>query len=123
MKSFSKEWKSSKSLKKQRKYLRNSPLHIKGKFLDSPLSEELIKKYNIKKIRIRKGDKVKVLRGDFKGKVGKVTKVDIKKNRIYIEGIEQKKADGSISYFPIHPSKVMILELNLEDKRRIKEKK
>ena len=40
-----------------------------------------------KKIQIKKDDKVKVLTGKDKGKIGKVLKVDKKKNRLLIEKI------------------------------------
>jgi large subunit ribosomal protein L24 len=39
------------------------------------------------KTRIVKGDIVKILRGDDKGKEGKVLEVHLKKNRVTIEGI------------------------------------
>ena len=40
-----------------------------------------------KKIQIKKDDKVKVIVGKDKGKIGKVLKVDKKKNRLLIEKI------------------------------------
>ncbi len=40
-----------------------------------------------KKIQIKKDDKVKVITGKDKGKIGKVLKVDKKKNRLLIEKI------------------------------------
>ncbi len=42
-------------------------------------------------MRIRKGDTVKVIAGDDKGKVGKVLKVFPEKNRIIIEGVNMIK--------------------------------
>lgn len=39
-------WKSSKKVRKQRKYRFNSPLHIKHEMLASHLSKELRKKYS-----------------------------------------------------------------------------
>ena len=61
---------------------------------------------------------MKVTRGDRKGTEGKVTKVDKKKYRLFIEGITQQKVDGTAVPTSIHPSKVMITNLNLEDKWR-----
>lgn len=43
------------------------------------------------KIQIKKDDKVKVLAGKDKGKIGKVLKVDRKKNRLLIEKINMIK--------------------------------
>jgi large subunit ribosomal protein L24 len=39
------------------------------------------------KIHIKKGDTVKVLSGDDKGQTGKVLKVEVKKYRAFIEGV------------------------------------
>ena len=44
-----------------------------------------------KKIHIKKDDKVKVIVGKDKGKIGKVLKVDKKKNRLLIEKINLVK--------------------------------
>ncbi|MCB1084317.1 MAG: KOW motif-containing protein, partial [Simkania sp.] len=43
---------------------------------------------------MRTGDKVKVLRGQFKGKTGTVDRVDINKERIYVSGVETVKKEG-----------------------------
>jgi large subunit ribosomal protein L24 len=39
------------------------------------------------KLHIKKGDMVKVLSGDDKGQTGKVLKVEVKKYRAYVEGV------------------------------------
>jgi len=117
---FSETWKRSKQPRKQRKYRFNAPLHTKNKFLSSHLSKELKEKYNRRNITTRKEDKVKVLRGQFKGKIGKIERVDLKKTKVYITGMELIKKDGTKVLYPIHPSNILITELNLDDKRRIK---
>ena len=61
-----------------------------------------------------------VMRGDRKGSEGKVTQVDRKKYRLFIEGATREKVDGTTINVPIHPSKVMITRLNLDDKWRKK---
>ena len=119
-KKFVKTWKASAKPRKQRKYRFNAPLHIKGKFLNSHLSLELRKKHTKRSIRVRTGDKVKVMRGKFKDQSGKIESVDVKKTRIYIDGIDVAKKDGTKTRFSINPSNVMITELNLDDKKRIK---
>ncbi|MEM4259678.1 MAG: 50S ribosomal protein L24 [Candidatus Woesearchaeota archaeon] len=118
-KEFSKHWKSSIQPRKQRKYRYNAPIHIKGKFMNSHLSRELRKKYNRRSIRVVNGDKVKILRGQFKGIEGKVERVDTKHTKIYIGKAELSKKDGSKAFYPIDPSNVIITELNLNDKKRI----
>jgi len=120
MKEFSKKWKSSKKVSKQRKYSYNAPLHLRNRFISSRLSKELSKKYGKRNMPSRKGDKVKIMRGQFKGKTGKVGRVDLKKTRIFIEGIEQNKIEGGKAPYPLHPSNIMITELNAEDKKRFK---
>jgi len=117
---FSTSWKSSKQPRKQRKYVKNAPKHIKSKFMSAMLSKELRTKHQKRNIPIKKGDKVKVLRGQFKGKIGKVTKVDLRNLKINLVGVDLMKKDGTKVPYPIHPSNVMITELNLDDKKRKK---
>ena len=120
MKRWSKSWKASKKPGKQRKYNSNLPLHIRKALMSVTLSKELRKKYGVRNLPVRTGDKVKILRGQFKKKTGKVTSVNLTKTKVYIEGIEQVKKDGSKAFYPIHPSNVMVTELELDDKKRKK---
>lgn len=115
---FSKKWICSKQPRKQRKYRYNAPLSVKGKFLSCHLDKELRKKHQRRSIRIRTGDVIKVSRGSFKGKTGKVERVDVKKTRAYVTGIEIIKKDGTKTIAGLEPSNLIITELNLEDKRR-----
>ncbi len=115
---FSKFWKSSKQPRKQRKYRYNAPLHLKRKFLSTTLSKELREKYGKRNIKIRVGDKVTVMAGQFKKKTGTVSRVDMKKIKIYVEGVEMIKRDGSKVQYPINPSNLMITELLLTDLKR-----
>ena len=109
-----------KSMKprKQRKQLYNAPLHKKRKWIASHLSENLLLKYNRRSIPVIKGDTVKVMRGAFKGHENKVTRVDVKKGFVEIEGITLSKADGKKIARHIHPSNLLITKLNLSDKWR-----
>lgn len=115
---FSVKWKSSKQRRKQRKYHHNSPLHIKHKFLSAHLSKDLMKKYKIRSMPVRKGDTVKIARGNFKSHVGKIEKVFLKKTKVNVEGAQIVKKDGTKFFYPLHPSNLIITSLNLEDKRR-----
>ena len=119
-KKFVKSWKRSSQPRKQRKYRNNAPLHIKKKFMSCHLSRDLRKKHNKRNILVRKGDSVKILRGQFKGKSGKIEKVDAVRERVFISGIEITKNEGGKSFYPIHPSNIMITSLMLEDKKRLK---
>jgi large subunit ribosomal protein L24 len=73
------------------------------------------------KLHIRKGDTVKVIAGDDKGKSGKVLEVWLEKNRVIIEGINivtkhQKpsagKPEGGIkkTEASVHISNVMLID-------------
>ncbi|MEM2937436.1 MAG: 50S ribosomal protein L24 [Candidatus Bathyarchaeia archaeon] len=112
----------TKTLKpsKQRKMLFQAPDHIRYKRFAASLSPELRKSYGTRSLPVKSGDTVRVLRGDRKGFEGKVTRVDRKKYRIYVEGLTREKVDGTTIFVPIHPSKVMITKLNLDDKWRKK---
>lgn len=115
---FATTWKASVQRRKQRKYNYNAPHHVKGKFLAAHLSKELKEKYGTRSLRVREGDKVKILRGSSKGKEGKVEKVDMKDTKLYIAKMERTKPDGNKVPVALHPSSVMIIELNLDDKKR-----
>jgi len=115
---FSTHWKSSKQPRKQRKYAANAPLHLKKKFVSANLSKDLRKKQRKRSIPLRKGDIVKIMRGKFKGKQGKITEIKLKTQKIFIEGIQIKKKDGSKTSVPLKPSILQIIELNTEDRKR-----
>ena len=117
---FSTKWKKSKQPRKQRKYRANALLHIRKKFVSANLNKELRKKHGKRSIPIRKGDVVKIMRGKFKGKQGKVTVVKLKKSKVAVEGIQVKKLEGSKVNVMMQPSNLQIIELYLEDKKRIK---
>jgi len=108
----------SKKPRKQRKWRFKAPLHIRQKMVCSPLSKELRKKYNRRNLPVRKGDTVKVITGEFKGISGKVTEVNLKTYKIYVDGINIKKADGTEVHRAIDPSNVMITDLFIEDEER-----
>ena len=103
---------------KQRKKLFNAPAHLRHKLMAAPLSNELAASRGAKTLPVRKGDTVRIQRGDNKGFEGKVSRVDTKQYRIYIEGLTREKVDGTNIFLPVHPSKVEIRNLNLDDNWR-----
>jgi len=103
---------------KQRKMLYQAPDHIRYKLFAAPLSPELRGSHGLKAMPVRSGDTVRIMRGDHKGFEGKITRVDRRKYRIYVEGLTREKVDGTTIFVPIHPSKVMVTRLNLDDKWR-----
>ena len=85
----------------------------------SALSEELREKHGRTSMRPIKGDGVRIVRGGFKGIEGKVTGVNTKLGQLFIEGVTREKiAGGKTSPVPIDASKVVITNLNLDDKLR-----
>ncbi|OIO41526.1 50S ribosomal protein L24 [Candidatus Pacearchaeota archaeon CG_4_9_14_3_um_filter_31_7] len=117
-KKFSDKWIKSKQPRKQRKYRENAPLHLKQKMLKSTLSKDLRKKYGIRNIILRKGDTVKIMRGNFRKKEGKILEVNLKKMKVMIENIQINKKDGTKVNVWIDPSNLKITQINLDDKRR-----
>ena len=109
---------TSQPKKVRKKMIYEAPLHRLSKQLVVPLSDELRREYNIKHMRVRKGDTVMIMRGSFSGLEGKVVRVDVKKRRIAVEGATRTKSDGREIPVLIHPSKVVITKLDLSDKMR-----
>ena len=59
------------------------------------------------------------MRGEFKGKKGKISIVNLVKSKVVIEGIQRTKKDGTKVNVPFAASNLQIQELNLDDKKRI----
>ncbi|HYB83782.1 MAG TPA: 50S ribosomal protein L24 [archaeon] len=88
------------------------------KLLAAPLSDELRKEQGRRSYPVRKGDTVKIVRGDFAGVEGKVTDVDTHGRRLFVEGVTREMTSGTSTNVSVHTSKVMITKLNLDDKWR-----
>ncbi len=84
-------------------------------------------------VHVRKGDRVKIIRGNFKGQEGTVLRVLPKDNRVVIEGINlrkrhmkptQENPEGGIVSFeaPIHASNVMLLDPTTGEPTRIRQR-
>jgi len=115
---FSVGWKRSTQPRKQRKYNYQAPLHLKQKMVHAHLSKELRGKYGTRNTQLKTGDKVKVMRGQFAKKEGKVEKIFLKRGEVYINGVENIKKDGSKNLMALRASQLLVTELNLSDKRR-----
>ena len=103
---------------KQRKNLFSAPAHLRHKIMSAPLSPELVKSRGAKTLPVRKGDTIRIMRGDHAGFEGKIQRVDLSEYRIYVEGLTREKVDGTAIFVSVHPSKVMIRNLGLDDKWR-----
>jgi large subunit ribosomal protein L24 len=116
-KEFSAHWKSSVQARKQRKFRFNAHIHARRKLMSANLMKELRKKIGRRSIPLRKGDTVKIMVGEFKKQKGKVLEVDNYKLKVYVEGIQRKKKDGTKVNVPLDPSNLQITEI-AEDKKR-----
>ena len=112
----------SKQPRKQRKALYNASAHTRGKRISSTLSKDLREKIGKRSLPVRTGDKVKVLRGEFKGHEGKILDVDYGSYKVDIENVTMKKPDGTPVFLPVDPSNLMIIDANLDDDKRIKDR-
>ncbi len=91
---------------------------LRRAMMSAPLSAELKERYGVRSFPIRKGDTVKILRGDFSGIEGKVAEVNRKKSVLLIDGVTREKVSGTSVKVPLHTSKVIITNLDLGDKWR-----
>jgi large subunit ribosomal protein L24 len=72
----------------------------------------------------KKGDLVKIMRGQFRDTEGKIVRVDYRHIRVYVESATTTKSDGKEVQVPMHPSNLMLVKLELDDDRnRIIERK
>ncbi|MFW9967359.1 MAG: 50S ribosomal protein L24 [Candidatus Thorarchaeota archaeon] len=110
---------SSKSPGKQRRRIYKSPIHSHKKMLKCRLDEFLQEEYGLRSLVVKKGDLVRVMRGQFRDTEGKVVRVDYGGIRVYLESATTTKADGKEAEIPVHPSNIMLVKLELDDDRKM----
>ncbi len=108
-----------KPTKMRNNLIYQATFQTKSKQVASPLSKELHKKYGKRSVRVIEGDSVKILRGEFKGVDGKISKISTQKNSVAIEGVKKEKTKGDKFDVYIHTSNLVVTSLNTEDKWRI----
>ncbi|GLB34814.1 putative 60S ribosomal protein [Lyophyllum shimeji] len=108
----------SSSRRKSRKAHFSAPSSIRRKIMSSSLSRELRGKYNTRSIPVRKDDEVRIVRGKYKGREGKVTQVYRKKWVIHVDRVQRDKSNGATVPIGIHPSNVIITNIKLDKDRR-----
>ena len=94
-------------------------MQTRSKQLGANLSKDLQKKYGKKSARVVEGDSVTILRGEFKGVDGKVSKISTQKSSVAIEGVKKEKTKGDKFDVYIHTSNLVITSLNGDDKWRM----
>lgn len=92
--------------------------HQRDRMISAPLADSLRELYKKRTARIVKGDSVKVMRGEYKGVEGKVERINTELGTLNIEGVQREKIRGGQVKVPIHASKVMLINLKLDDKYR-----
>ena len=91
-----------------------------SKQICAPITKDLRKKYSRRSARIMLDDTVKVIRGEYKGIAGKVSKISTNNSSIAIEGNKKEKLKGEKVDVYIHSTNVIITALNTDDKWRLK---
>ena len=94
-------------------------MQTRSKQLGANLSKDLQKKYGKKSARVIEGDSVTILRGEFKGVDGKVSKISTQKSSVAIDGVKKEKTKGDKFDVYIHSSNLVITSLNGDDKWRM----
>ncbi|EKM55363.1 uncharacterized protein PHACADRAFT_161341 [Phanerochaete carnosa HHB-10118-sp] len=108
----------SSSRRKSRKAHFAAPSSVRRKIMSSALSKELRGKHSTRSLPIRKDDEVRIVRGKYKGREGKVTQVYRKKWVVHVERVQRDKSNGSSVPIGIHPSNVVITTIKLDKDRR-----
>jgi large subunit ribosomal protein L24 len=90
-----------------------------SKQLSCSLSKELRKKYGKRSARIIEGDTAKIVRGEFTGVDGKVTKISIPDRGVNIEGVKKEKLKGDKFDVYVHTTNIILTALSTSDKWRI----
>ena len=112
------------SRRKARRAHFQAPSHVRRILMSAPLSKELRAKYNVRSMPVRKDDEVRVKRGGFKGREGKVTAAYRLKWVIHVDKVQREKANGATVPVGVHPSNVEITKLKLTaNRKRILERK
>jgi len=108
----------SSQARKVRKAYFNATKEAKHVALSAPLSKDLQQTHGIKRLPIRRDDEVKVVRGKFKNRNGRVTAVKLRTMRITVESVSVTKLSGATAFVPLHPSNVVITKLKMDKHRK-----
>lgn len=83
------------------------------------LAKDLRGIYKTRSVPLRKGDEVKILRGEFRRKFGKVEEVNLGKMKVAVDSVKIRKASGQEVAAWLEPSNLLITKLDLGDKKRV----
>jgi large subunit ribosomal protein L24 len=108
-----------KPTKMRNQMIFQATFQTRSKQLGSALSKDLHKKYGKRSVRVIEGDSVTILRGEFKGVDGKISKISTAKSSVAIDGVKKEKTKGDKFDVYIHTSNLVVTSLNSNDKWRI----
>ena len=102
----------------QRKRATQAPLHRKRILASAHLAPEVHEKakgHLPRALPVRKGDSVRIMRGGFRGREGKVLSVDRVHGTVVVEGITIEKVDEKKVPRPLHASNLLIIRMDDTD--------
>jgi len=84
------------------------------------VSKELKTRMKAKKrsLLVRKGDRVRIMRGSLNGKEAKVTKVNYQRAVVFLEGMTAKNAKGKETLLPFQPSNLLLVDVDMGGNRK-----
>ncbi len=88
--------------------------------LNAHLSSSLRSRLGIRSIPVKEGDTVRIVKGEYGGRRGRVRRVVRNLGRVEVVGITEKSGKGDTIYPRISISYIEITRLNLRDKWRRK---
>lgn len=106
------------SRRKLRRAHFQAPSHVRRVIMSSRLSKELRAKHNVRSMPVRKDDEVKVVRGKFAGKEGKVTQCYRLKWVIHVDKVTVENGKGQTVNVGVHPSNVEIIKMKTTNLRK-----
>ncbi len=109
---------SSRQPRTQRKRLYNATIDAKHRLMGAHVDPSLVGKSKLRLPRalpVREGDVVRIMRGSFRGKEGKIVSVDSTHGTAVVEGITIEKVDEKKVPRPIHASNLMIIKMDDTD--------
>ena len=86
--------------------------------MSCPLAKDLKEEHKIKSIPVRRGDHIKIMRGYYKTKTGRITHISRHRWSIWSKEISRETYNGKTVGIALHPSNCEITKLNMKFKDR-----
>ncbi len=109
---------NSKKAGKQRKMRAQAALHERHRMVAAHLSKPMRAQLRRRNLPLRKGDEVRIARGQWKGTVGKIAEVDLKELKVYVDSVKRRRVGGAEVQVALDPSNLVITNVVLDDPRR-----